>query len=154
MNKQITMDQIVSTLNRTDEVGRKAITMAIVRIYQRQTADEQHARATHYTNGIGFNAFDAKTGTYMAKWSLSTYNKTGRMRMLTGSWLLKARKMALKYRKQLLEIARENQRVKEHAAEQQRLARARQLTAEHAAHIVSMLESEEEPVTLRMHSVA
>jgi hypothetical protein len=158
MNKQITMDHIVSTLNRRDEVGRKAITMAIVRIYQRQTADEQRAGNTRHTNGIGFNAFDAKTGSYMARWALANYNRTGKVRLLTGKWLLKARKMALKYKKQLLAIAQDNVRVKQRAAEQRRLAEERarmaaaeqaRLNAQHSAHIVSMLESEEEPPTLR-----
>jgi hypothetical protein len=158
MNNIITMDHIVSVLNRRDEVGRKAVTMAIVRIYQRQTADEQRAGNTRHTNGIGFNAFDAKSGSYMARWALATYNRTGKVRLFTGSYVHRARKMALKYKKQLLAIARENQEAKALSARRKRLAeeRARQaaaeqarLNAQHANHIVAMLEDEEEPATLR-----
>lgn len=152
MNNKITLATIVNTLNRTDRVGQRAVTMAIIRLYERQTADEQQARDARHQNGRGFSAFDAKTGTYMAKWALNGA-KNGRPRLLTGRWLHKARKMALKYKKQLLEIAQETARARARAAEQQRLAdeRARKLTAEHAAHIVDMLESEEEPITQRFY---
>jgi len=158
MAKQITLNDIVHILNRRDDVGRKAVTMAIIRLYERQTEDEQQARDARYRNGRGFSAFDAKSGTYMARWATYWGKRPGQVRMLTGPYLVQARKMALRYRKQLLEIAREKQRHLESWREQQRLAeeRAREaaerqarLNAEHASYIVSMLDSEEEPATLR-----
>lgn len=157
--KQITLNHIVYALNRRDEVGRKAVTMAIIRLYERQTEDEQHARTARYQNGRGFSAFDAKSGTYMARWA--TYwgkRGPGAYRLLSGKYVEKARKMALRYRRQLLEIAQEKQAIRERQAEQHRQAEERarraraeqaRLNAEHSAHIVSMLESEEEPPTER-----
>lgn len=160
MSKHATMDHIIGTLNRRDEVGRFAVTVAIVRIYQRQTADERCDGSTRHTNGVGFSASDARLGTYMAKWALGPRNTTGNpVRMFTGKWLEKGRKMALKYRKQLLEIASQKEHAKQRAAEQRRLAEERKaaaeqarMNAEHSAHIINMLASEEEPPTIRMHA--
>ncbi len=76
----------------------EAIERAIVRIYQRQTSDEQASQATKHTNNMGFSAFDAGTGSYMAKWILSGKH-------LSGKWVEKGRKLAVKYRGQLVQIA-------------------------------------------------
>ena len=78
----------------------KWVERAIVVLYKRQTADERISESTRVHNGRGFNAFDAKMGTYMAKWILDGKH-------LNGKWLEKARKMLQKYTRQLLEIAAE-----------------------------------------------
>lgn len=81
----------------------KWVEQAIVVLYKRQTNEEQHAEATRVLNGRGFAACDARSGTYMAKWILSGKN-------LNGKWLDKARKMAKKYSRQLLEASEEKER--------------------------------------------
>ena len=73
----------------------KAVDRAMVAIYNRQTAFEKSA---HTTIGVGFSGADVRLGTYYAKWVLSG-------KQLTGGHLMKARNMAVKYRKQLTEIA-------------------------------------------------
>lgn len=89
-----TKEGIKTLLNWNDS----AVEKGIVRIYQLQTADEQAGGATKHLNGKGFNARDAKYGTYLAKWVLSK-------RHLTGKHLAAARKMCLKYSGQLTDIA-------------------------------------------------
>lgn len=77
-----------------------AVERAIVALYNRQTGDEQSSRDTRHRNGVGFSGADARLGSYWARWVLSGKN-------LTGKHLLNARKMSLKYIKQLSEIATE-----------------------------------------------
>lgn len=77
-----------------------AVERAMVALYLRQTADEQHTSATRVLNGRGFSAFNAERGTYYAKWVLSG-------RRLTGRHLVRARRIATYHARQLAEIAQE-----------------------------------------------
>lgn len=79
----------------------KWVERAIVAVYRRQTAMEQNAECTVEHNNIGFSACDAHNGSYMAKWILSG-------RSLSGKWLEKGRKIALKYCGQLTDYANAN----------------------------------------------
>lgn len=76
----------------------KAVERAMVALYEMQTATEQNAQATSESNGKGFNYYDARSGSYYAKWV-----KSGRS--LTGHHLVKARVMSMKYAKQLAKLA-------------------------------------------------
>lgn len=83
----------------------RAVARGMVAIWQRQTAGEQGARATWVQNGVGFSASDAKRGSAWAA------------RFLRGDKLdigemAAARKLILKYRRQLLAIALENEAAK------------------------------------------
>lgn len=89
---------IVSFLSRQDDKGRRAVQRAMVVLYNRQTQEEQASDSTHKLNNIGFSGADARLGSYYARWVLSG-------RDLSGSHLERARKMALKYRRQLLDEA-------------------------------------------------
>jgi transcription initiation factor IIE alpha subunit len=91
-----TADRIVNLLN----TNNTAVERAIIALYNRQTADEKIARNTCHHNTVGFSAADAKTGTYLAKWLLSGKH-------LDGKFLAKGRNIAIKYRRQLSEIAAE-----------------------------------------------
>jgi hypothetical protein len=71
---------------------------AILRIDERQTADERSAGETRYSNGIGWSGSDAAVGTYMAN-----YIRSGRT--LSGAWRGRAMTLAFKYRGQLADIA-------------------------------------------------
>lgn len=78
----------------------KAVFRGILAIHARQTASEQSAEATIESNGVGFNYADARLGGYYAD-----YLK--RRGCLTGHHLDKARRMLMKYWRQLAEIANE-----------------------------------------------
>ena len=89
-----TRDQIVKLLDASD----LAVERALVAIYRRQTAAEQCSEATIEDNGVGFSAFDAPLGTYLAKWILDG-------RHLSGGFLTRGRKLARRYVRQLQELA-------------------------------------------------
>lgn len=91
----ISEQDIVNMLQCRDE----AVERAILAIYRNQTYEEQKSGETLRLNGIGFSGSDARLGTYYAKWLLKGHH-------LNVKHLIKARKIALKYRKQLLAIAR------------------------------------------------
>jgi hypothetical protein len=88
-----TLNGLVELLQTNDAaVGR-----ALVRIYEKQTADEKLVQATVVHNKVGFSGANARRGSYYAKWVLSG-------KSLTGDHLAKARALAIKYRVQLLSI--------------------------------------------------
>jgi len=76
----------------------RAVERAIVAIYNCQTEDEKSTSDTRHNNKVGFSGADARLGSYYAKWVLGG-NK------LTGKHLEKARAMANKYVRQLVQIA-------------------------------------------------
>lgn len=75
------------------------VELALLRIYERQTLDEQTSHTTKHDNARGFGAFDAEFGTSMAKGLL----KYGH---LTPKQIGFARKMCLRYWRQLVECAK------------------------------------------------
>jgi hypothetical protein len=75
---------------------------AIIRLYERQTADEQASDDTKYHNNKGFNSSDARRLSYYAKYILSGRN-------LSGKHLAKAHKMVPKYAGQILSLINQNQ---------------------------------------------
>jgi len=89
-----TTDQIVDLLNRSD----LAVERAVVAIYDRQTADEKASDSTNHDNNVGFQACDARRGSYWARLIKGGHH-------LYPDRLAKARKMAVKYRRQLVDIA-------------------------------------------------
>jgi hypothetical protein len=90
----ITVEMVAEKLRTNDAWVERAI----LALYERQTEFEKATETTQVKNKRGFDAFDAKAGTYMAKWLLSG-------RHLSGRWLERARKMTLKYQIQLTSIA-------------------------------------------------
>lgn len=78
----------------------KAVERAILAIYARQTAGEQQSATTREQNGRGFNAYDARPGTYYAEWILKG-------RRLTGDYLNRARRLAGRYVGQLATLSEE-----------------------------------------------
>lgn len=93
-----TKEQILTMLETND----KAITRAVIAIYQRQTDDEQVAQHTLKSNNIGFNSSDAPYLSYCAKYAID------RKITLTGKHLEKSRIRVRKYWKQLMDIANSN----------------------------------------------
>lgn len=83
----------------------RAVERAILAIYSRQTEDERSDASTKHSNGVGFSGTDAGLGSYYASWINSG-------KRLTGKHLVKARLMALKYTRQLVEIATEKMEIK------------------------------------------
>jgi len=80
------------------ETNTKAVERGIVRIYERQTEDEQQSDNTKHSNSRGFNAADAKYGSYLARWVIGG-------RHLSGKHLAKAREMTIRYSGQLADLA-------------------------------------------------
>lgn len=96
--KQWTRDQINTLLQTSDA----AVERAMVVLFNRQTSDEQQTEETKHLNGVGFAGNAAHRGSYYAKWVLSK-------KRLTGIHLERARKIALRHSKQLVEEANKQQ---------------------------------------------
>lgn len=60
-----TRDEIVNLL----ETNPGFLHRAMIKLYERQTRDEQRARTTMVDNKRGFSAFHAKTGTKLGKYA-------------------------------------------------------------------------------------
>lgn len=71
---------------------------AIVTIHKFQTASERTCETTTDANGVGFGAFDARSGSYLAKWIMSGKH-------LNGKFLERAFRIAPKYADQLRRVA-------------------------------------------------
>jgi hypothetical protein len=82
------------------EINDDAVYRAMLRIYEKQTADEQQYATTHIYNSVGFTGTDAEIMTSFT----NAYQKYGR---LTTKQMAIARKKMKKYWKQLLEVIRE-----------------------------------------------
>jgi len=96
-------EHMVILVRNLIEANDVAVGRAMVAIHNLQTKDEQNSRATKESNGVGFNSFDARNGSYYAAWV-----KSGKV--LTGRFLARARRMAKKYQGQLVAIAVADQR--------------------------------------------
>lgn len=92
-----TVSEVFFHINSSD----KALTQAIIALYERQTSDEKVVKGTKYDNGRGFNIADAKLLSSYAQHAI----KTGAV--ITGEWATEARCRLPKYRIQLVEIANE-----------------------------------------------
>lgn len=90
----ITRNEVTHLLLTND----RAVARALVVLYQRQTADEQSAASTRYSNGVGFNATDAKLGSDLAKRVIEGWR-------LTPGQMAAARRMLIKYGGQLVAAA-------------------------------------------------
>ena len=77
----------------------EAVYKAMMKIYDRQTRDEQEAKQTEDWNSVGFTGVDAEI---MSSFTES-YKKWGK---LTPKQMVIARKKMVKYWKQLLDIIR------------------------------------------------
>jgi len=96
------------SIKRLLETNVKAVERAMVVLLDRQTEDEQNNEQTKHLNGIGFSAVHARLGTYYGNW-------VRQGRCLTGHHVDKARRIAIKYIGQLVEVAN----AKTQSAEQQ-----------------------------------
>ena len=91
-----TKEKIIHLIDTND----KAVVRALIRIYERQTADEQSAHATTHHNGVGFGATDAQFLTDIAK-KAQRYTLSERQ-------IAAVRKAIKKYWRQLMEVAAES----------------------------------------------
>lgn len=80
--------------------NNEAVYQALLKIYDRQTSDEQDAQDTRDWNAMGFTGFDGKILSSFTE----SYKKYGR---LTDKQMAIARNKMKKYWKQLLEVIRE-----------------------------------------------
>jgi hypothetical protein len=93
-NKIWSKDEIKELLLKRDSMVEKSI----VKIYEKQTQDEQETNETNHNNGVGFNGVDANLLSSFAKQILNG-------RKLTEKQMLYARKKIIKYSTQLTKIA-------------------------------------------------
>lgn len=77
---------------------------AVVAIYRSQTQEERNNLSTSMKNGKGFNKFDSRIGSLMAKSILKGVQNQGKTfgSVLTGQWAQTARRIMPKYSGQLL----------------------------------------------------
>lgn len=99
-----TRESICALLNRNLE----AVERAMVVLLDRQTEDEKDNEQTKHLNGVGFSSCNARLGTYYGNWV-----KQGKH--LSGVHVDKARRIAIKHVRQLVEVAN----AKTQSAEQQ-----------------------------------
>ena len=103
-----------------------AVMRGIVRLFELQTEEEVTTAQTKHENSVGFTAADAKAGTRMARWLLGMNDRNERryppkdlrhplcQRVLGryaqgGTVMQRARKIALKHSRQLVNIANNNE---------------------------------------------
>ena len=104
--KTYTIEEIRIKL-RTDQ---KWTERAILKLYERQTADEQQIERTKWMNGVGFNATDSRRLSRYAEW-LNSGKK------LSGEHVQIAQRMVAKYAGQILEMIEYKQSVLKMAEE-------------------------------------
>ena len=96
-----TRDEITALLESND----RAVEVGIYRIFQLQTEDEKQASETKHSNGVGFGARDADFGTSLAK-QVEQNRMIGRGdRTLSEKQIAAARRMCIRYGRQLTAIA-------------------------------------------------
>lgn len=94
-----TQDSIRELIDSSD----KAVEVALLRIYERQTEAEKEIEGTTEHNGIGFSGTDAAFGSSLAVQILRSTRRCGER--LSARQMIFGRKIARKYSRQLLEIA-------------------------------------------------
>lgn len=90
----------VNEIKNLLETNNTFLARAIVKIYERQTIDEQQTDSTGHNNGIGFNGIDAFILSKFAKFYMDR-------KFLSPKQITIARKKMMKYAKQLTTIANE-----------------------------------------------
>lgn len=80
------------------DASQRNVELAVMAIFNRQTADEQVTNGTRHNNSMGFNGLDAEFGSSLAK-SIVNYGK------LSTKQAQYARKIIGKYWSQLIEVA-------------------------------------------------
>ena len=94
-----TKEYIADLLARNSE----AVERAICRLYERQTASEQSSATTEEDNGVGFSGCHAGIASSFAVQILTSDYPAGRR--LSPKQLPIARRIVLRYTRQLVEIA-------------------------------------------------
>lgn len=111
---ELTRETVLQAIAQND----KAAVNALIKLYARQTADEQHARVTGHDNGVGFNGTDAPFLSSLAEQAIArrAERKAGRIPAhwtdLSPRQISALRKALPKYGRQLLQIAEETQAAK------------------------------------------
>ena len=121
VSKVWTENEIVELVTGSDTAAMRAV----LAVWKRQTEDEKSSHTTRHDNTVGFSQADAGHGTSMARWmmgfgwntgtTMTEAAEDGTMRRKIGGACKRAggtmsrmdlcRKLAVKYRRQLMEIA-------------------------------------------------
>lgn len=111
---ELTRESVLKAIAENDTVA----VSALIKLYARQTADEQASQATGHDNGVGFNGTDAPFLSSLAEQAIARRadRKAGRIPShytdLSPRQIAALRKAITKYGRQLLEIAQETQAAK------------------------------------------
>lgn len=97
MTKKEHIERIREYIKNSDE----AVTKAISIIYSRQTNEEKAVECTMNHNGVGFSGLDGRFGTSLGK-------QLAMGRTLTAKQIAFARKMMVKYARQIYDHVQEN----------------------------------------------
>lgn len=87
-----------SAIKEMLQTNDDAVKRGLIAIFKRQTEDEREGDTTKHSNGIGFNAFDAKFASSLARQAQANG-------YFSAKQLAAGRKITLKYAKQLTKIA-------------------------------------------------
>lgn len=108
---ELTRETVLEAIEKSDS----ACVNALIKLYARQTSDEQERRATGHDNGVGFNGTDAGFLSSLAEQAIerrrarSAGEVPAHYTDLSPRQIGAARKCLKKYGRQLLEIAQETQ---------------------------------------------
>jgi hypothetical protein len=92
------------TIRETLATSTIMVERSLLKLYARQTSDEQAAKTTSHSNGQGFNGTDANILTSFAQWIEKGAQKNiPEGKRLSEKQLIIARKKLAKYAGQLLE---------------------------------------------------
>lgn len=108
---ELTRETVIAAIETNDS----ACVNALIKLYARQTTDEQQAERTGHDNGIGFNGTDAPFLSSLAKQAIDRRRARAAGEVpahwtdLSPKQIGAARKCLKKYARQLLEIAQDTQ---------------------------------------------
>lgn len=92
------------TIRETIATDTRMVERSLLKLFARQTADEQQAKTTSHSNGMGFNGTDANILSSFAQWVMQGEKKgIPEGKRLSEKQLVIARKKLPKYAGQLLE---------------------------------------------------
>lgn len=108
---EVTRETVLNAVETNDS----ACVNALIKLYARQTADEQQSERTSHDNGVGFNGTDGHFLSSLAKQAIDRRRARNAGEVpshwtdLSPKQIGAARKCMKKYARQLLEIAQETQ---------------------------------------------
>ena len=96
-----TRDAVNAVLERSDV----AVERGLLRVYALQTIDEREFGVSVHKNGVGFSQYDDEFASSLCRWLLERADTHTEGKRFTRKQMDSARRLALKYSRQLTDIA-------------------------------------------------